>query len=84
MIDETLTIEHIKARFSEWIIAYDPSARCYWLLHWRYLEIGWCSVKSMLHIEAAILGIQRKYPPYVRFWEIGTNAHFSSHLRPSR
>ncbi|GAA4608553.1 hypothetical protein GCM10023195_33620 [Actinoallomurus liliacearum] len=69
MIDTTLTIEHIKARFSEWIIAFDPSMRCYWLLHWRYLELGWCRVDSMLRIEAVILDIRRRYAPYVRSWE---------------
>ncbi|MCO5972181.1 hypothetical protein [Actinoallomurus soli] len=66
MIDETLTIEHLRARFSEWIIACDPSMRCYWLLHWRYLELGWCRVESMLRVEATILDIQQRYVPYIR------------------
>ncbi|GAA4632200.1 hypothetical protein GCM10023196_064650 [Actinoallomurus vinaceus] len=69
MIEETLTIEHVKARFPEWIIAYDPSAHSYWLLHWRYLDIGWRRVGSMLQIEAEIHDVQRRCSPYILSWE---------------
>jgi hypothetical protein len=69
VIEDTLTIEQVKARFAEWLIAYDPSARCYWILHWRYLEVGWRPVRSMLLIEAEIRGIQRRHPAYIRPWE---------------
>ncbi|GAA4629990.1 hypothetical protein GCM10023196_053570 [Actinoallomurus vinaceus] len=68
MIDETLTIEHLKSQFAEWIIAYDPSRRCYWILNWRY-PIGWREVKSMLAIESEIRGIETIYPRYVGSWE---------------
>jgi hypothetical protein len=69
VIEETLTIERIKARFPEWIIAYDPAAGSFWLLHWRYLDIGWRRVRSMLQIEAEIHAIQRRYSPYYLPWE---------------
>ncbi|MCO5971808.1 hypothetical protein [Actinoallomurus soli] len=69
MIEETLTIERVKARFPEWIIAYDPSAGSFWLLHWRYLELGWRHVRSMLHIEAEIRGIEGRCSAYILPWE---------------
>lgn len=69
MIEETLTIERIKARFPEWIIAYDPFTCSFWLLHWRYLELGWRRVRSMLHIEAEIRDIERRCPAYALPWE---------------
>jgi hypothetical protein len=69
VIEETLTIERVKARFPDWIIAFDPSTDSFWLLHWRYPELGWRRVRSMLHIEAEIRDIQRRYSAYALPWE---------------
>jgi hypothetical protein len=69
MINETPVIERIKARFPEWIIAYDPSAGCFWLRHWRYPGVGWRRVGSLLRITAEIEMIERHFAPYLLPWE---------------